>query len=134
MLLAARGDGHPVLVIPGLLAEDASTATMRLYLRTLGYDVHGWRQGRNYGLRPGVQDAMLDLIEELNDTHGRKVSLVGWSLGGLYARQLAKMVPARVRQVRNGVKRERRMVRPRPYLIRNTLVLRLRFRAWTRTR
>ena len=59
----------------------------------------GWEQGRNLGLRPGVQDAMVDLLEEMNDMHGRKVSLVGWSLGGLYARQLAKMMPERVRSV-----------------------------------
>jgi len=61
--------------------------------------VSGWRQGRNYGLREGVQHAMVDLVQELSDTHGRKISLVGWSLGGLYARQLAKMMPDRVRQV-----------------------------------
>ena len=53
----------------------------------------------NYGLRSGVQEGMLDLVQKLNDTHGRKVSLVGWSLGGLYARQLAKMMPDRVRSV-----------------------------------
>jgi pimeloyl-ACP methyl ester carboxylesterase len=46
-----------------------------------------------------VQNAMVDLVHELNDAHGRKVSLVGWSLGGLYARQLAKMMPERVRSV-----------------------------------
>ncbi|WP_273908748.1 esterase/lipase family protein, partial [Enterobacter bugandensis] len=42
---------------------------------------------------------MLDLVKELSDKHGSKISLVGWSLGGLYARQLAKMMPERVRQV-----------------------------------
>ena len=47
LLRAPRGDGHPVLVLPGLLGEDASTATMRAYLRSLGYAVHGWRLGRN---------------------------------------------------------------------------------------
>src|SRR3954451_22925981 len=97
--LAPRGDGHPVLVLPGLVASDASTRPLRSFLASKGYAVAGWGQGRNYGLRPGVQDAMLDLIQELNDTYGRKISLVGWSLGGLYARQLAKMMPERVRQV-----------------------------------
>jgi pimeloyl-ACP methyl ester carboxylesterase len=97
--LAPRGDGHPVLVLPGLVASDTSTRPLRAFLRTRGYAVSGWRQGRNLGLRPGVQHAMVDLVHELNDTHGRKVSLVGWSLGGLYARQLAKMMPKRVRQV-----------------------------------
>src|SRR5437660_5889841 len=97
--LAPRGDGHPVLVLPGLVASDTSTRPLRAFLKTRGYAVSGWRQGRNLGLRPGVQHAMVDLVHELNDTHGRKVSLVGWSLGGLYARQLAKMMPKRVRQV-----------------------------------
>jgi pimeloyl-ACP methyl ester carboxylesterase len=97
--LAPRGDGHPVLVLPGLVASDVSTRPLRAFLRNRGYAVSGWRQGRNLGLRHGVQDAMVDLVQELNDTHGRKVSLVGWSLGGLYARQLAKMMPERVRSV-----------------------------------
>ena len=97
--LAPHGDGHPVLVLPGLVASDVSTRPLRSFLRTRGYAVSGWRQGRNLGLRHGVQDAMVDLVQELSDTHGRKVSLVGWSLGGLYARQLAKMMPERVRTV-----------------------------------
>ena len=97
--LAPKGDGHPVLVLPGLVASDASTRPLRSFLKSRGYAVSGWRQGRNLGLRHGVQNAMVDLVQELNDTHGRKVSLVGWSLGGLYARQLAKMMPDRVRSV-----------------------------------
>jgi pimeloyl-ACP methyl ester carboxylesterase len=97
--LAPRGDGHPVLVLPGLVASDTSTRPLRSFLKSRGYAVSGWRQGRNLGLRHGVQNAMVDLVQELNDTHGRKVSLVGWSLGGLYARQLAKMMPQRVRSV-----------------------------------
>ena len=97
--LAPRGDGHPVLVLPGLVASDTSTRPLRSFLKSRGYAVSGWRQGRNLGLRDGVQHAMVDLVQELNDTHGRKVSLVGWSLGGLYARQLAKMMPERVRSV-----------------------------------
>jgi hypothetical protein len=97
--LAPRGDGHPVLVLPGLVASDVSTRPLRSFLENRGYAASGWRQGRNLGLRPGVQNAMTDLVKELNDGHGRKVSLIGWSLGGLYARQLAKMMPERVRSV-----------------------------------
>ena len=97
--LAPKGDGHPVLVLPGLVASDTSTRPLRSFLESRGYAVSGWRQGRNLGLRQGVQHAMVDLVQELNDTHGQKVSLVGWSLGGLYARQLAKMMPERVRSV-----------------------------------
>jgi pimeloyl-ACP methyl ester carboxylesterase len=97
--LAPRGDGHPVLVLPGLVASDVSTRPLRSFLSNRGYAVSGWRQGRNLGLRDGVQASMVKLVKELNDKHGRKVSLVGWSLGGLYARQLAKMMPDRVRSV-----------------------------------
>ena len=97
--LASRGDGHPVLVLPGLVASDRSTRPLRAFLNNRGYAAHGWRQGRNFGLRYGVREAMVDLVQEFNDSHGRKVSLVGWSLGGLYARQLAKMMPERVRSV-----------------------------------
>ena len=97
--LAPKGDGHPVLVLPGLVASDTSTRPLRSFVKGRGYAVSGWRQGRNLGLREGVQHAMEDLVRELSDTHGRKISMVGWSLGGLYARQLAKMMPDRVRSV-----------------------------------
>jgi pimeloyl-ACP methyl ester carboxylesterase len=97
--LTPRGDGHPVLVLPGLVASDLSTRPLRSFLKNRGYVTSGWRLGRNYGLRDGVQPAMIDLVQELSDEHGRKISLIGWSLGGLYARQLAKMIPDRVRSV-----------------------------------
>jgi len=97
---APRGDGHPVLVLPGLLASDLSTQPLRSFLKSHGYAAHGWKQGRNLGLRSGVERSMLERVEELYDRHGgRKISLVGWSLGGIYARQLAKRVPDKVRQV-----------------------------------
>src|SRR3954453_16764376 len=99
LALAPMGDGHPVLVLPGLVASDDSTRPLRAFLRSRGYFVKGWGQGRNLGLRDGVQNAMQDLVHELSDTSGRKVSLVGWSLGGVYARQLAKLMPDRVRSV-----------------------------------
>src|SRR2546423_8481234 len=67
--LAPRGDGHPVLVLPGLVACDASTRPLRSFLASKGYAVTGWGQGRNFGLRPGGQDAMLVLIRDLNATH-----------------------------------------------------------------
>jgi hypothetical protein len=97
--LAPRGDGHPVLVLPGLVASDMSTRPLRTFLKHRGYVAHGWGLGRNYGLRDGVQDSMIDLVRELSDDHGGKISLIGWSLGGLYARQLAKLMPERVRSV-----------------------------------
>ena len=98
--VTARGDGHPVLVLPGLLADDTSTHALRGFLNSHGYKAHGWKQGRNHGLQGKLEADMLARIEELFVRHGgRKVSLVGWSLGGLYARQLAKLAPDKVRCV-----------------------------------
>ena len=97
--LAPRGDGHPVLVLPGLVTSDVSTRPLRSFLKRQGYAVSGWGLGRNFGPRPGIQDGMLRLLRVLKETHGRKVSIIGWSLGGVYARQLAKMEPGLVRSV-----------------------------------
>ena len=99
LLAAPRGDGHSVLVLPGLLAEDASTLTLRTYLRTRGYDVHGWNLGRNVGPTVRVREGMTRLLRELSDRRGEPVSIVGWSLGGIFARELARAHPALVRQV-----------------------------------
>ena len=97
--LAPRGDGHPVLVLPGLVASDVSTKLLRDFLTRRGYDVHGWELGRNYGPRPGVEEAMLATIDRLHARSGRKLSLIGQSLGGAYARLLAAQRPAAVRSV-----------------------------------
>ncbi len=98
--ITPRGDGHPVLVLPGLLADDTSTQALRGFLNSHGYQAHGWKQGRNVGLRGTVEQDMLARMNELFERHGRrKLSLVGWSLGGLYARQLAKLTPDKVRCV-----------------------------------
>ncbi len=97
--LAPKGDGHPVLVFPGLIASDLSTRVLRRYLRERGYRVHGWGLGRNLGLKSGIEDAMFERLEALHARYGKKVSLVGWSLGGLYARVLAKHRPDMVRSV-----------------------------------
>jgi pimeloyl-ACP methyl ester carboxylesterase len=96
---APRGDGHPVLVLPGLLASDMSTALLRQYLRWLGYDVHGWRLGRNVGPTDEVMDELPRHLAGLAAQAGRPVSLIGWSLGGIYARELARGHPQLVRQV-----------------------------------
>src|SRR2546430_11267996 len=63
--LAPKGDGHPVLVLPGLVASDSSTRPLRSFLTNRGYAASGWRLGRNLGLRHGVQNAMVDLVHEL---------------------------------------------------------------------
>ena len=96
---AAQGDGHPVLVLPGLAAGDGSTALMRRFLRSRGYAATGWGQGINLGLREGVLDRAHEKLGKLWVDHGRSVSLIGWSLGGLYARELAKRSPELVRLV-----------------------------------
>lgn len=94
-----RGDGHPVLVLPGFGASDESTAPLRSVLNDLGYVTYGWGRGDNLGLRAGVREHNAALLEWIWNHHETPVSLVGWSLGGLYARQLANLYPERVRDV-----------------------------------
>ncbi|MEM8904052.1 MAG: alpha/beta hydrolase [Actinomycetota bacterium] len=97
--LLGRGDRHPVLVLPGFTASDRSTVPLRSTIRLQGYWAHGWGLGRNIGPSARIIDGMRDRLEQLHGRHGRKVSLVGWSLGGIYARQLAREQPDMVRQV-----------------------------------
>lgn len=102
---APRGDGHPVMIMPGFMASDASTLPLRLFLRSRGYTPYRWGQGRNYGrgidLKEGVtkNTNIYRKLKHLREKHQRKVSLIGWSLGGVYARELAKLAPEDVRQV-----------------------------------
>ena len=96
---APMGDGHPVLVLPGLGGDDRSTMPMRGYLRRLGYAVHGWGLGTNTISRQLVM-RLGDRFAELYERHDRQpISLVGWSLGGIYAREIARARPWTVRQV-----------------------------------
>ena len=94
-----RGDGHPVLVFPGLGANDFTTAPLRRFLDDLGYVTHPWGQGFNFGPRQGVLKRCNDDVRRLFNSHARKVSLIGWSLGGIYAREMAKELPDHVRCV-----------------------------------
>lgn len=94
-----RGDGHPIVVFPGMGASDRSTLLLRRFLRKLGYRVYGWEQGLNLGPRHGVLARCRDRVHEINERYDRKVTLIGWSLGGVYAREMAKLEPDRVRQV-----------------------------------
>jgi pimeloyl-ACP methyl ester carboxylesterase len=97
-----RGDGHPVLIFPGLGASGCATESMRERLRALDYDVHDWVQGVNHWPEDDFDGFLLLLSEQLKQIyahHNRPVSLIGWSLGGLYARELAKTHPELVRQV-----------------------------------
>lgn len=96
------GDGHPVVVYPGLGGGAFTTSHLRRFLEDSGFTVHDWEGGVNTGPE-GVLDDWLgsldDRVRELHLGHGRKCSLVGWSLGGVYAREIAKRCPQAVRQV-----------------------------------
>lgn len=95
-----KGDGHPALILPGLSASDSSTVALRKFLSGRGYEAYGWDLGRNNGYRPEIRDLKLKRLREIFERHkGRKVSLIGWSLGGVYARLLAHDAPEMVRQV-----------------------------------
>jgi pimeloyl-ACP methyl ester carboxylesterase len=96
---APRGDGHGVLVLPGLLASDASTLPLRGFLRWLGYDVRGWNLGRNEGPTEEVLAGLPSALLAHARRTGRPVSLIGWSLGGIYARELARRHPQHARRV-----------------------------------
>ena len=98
---APRGDGHPVLVLPGFMTSDTSTRVLRRFLKALGYDAHSWNLGRNLGPRAiGAQgEKLVERLREVHEATGQKVSLVGWSLGGVMARLLARRAPDAIRQV-----------------------------------
>ncbi len=97
--LRARGDGHSVLVLPGFLADDSSTTALRTVLRAAGYHPHGWELGRNYGPTRRTDRRVRERLHELHERSGRPVSLIGWSLGGFFARWLAHEFPDEVRLV-----------------------------------
>jgi pimeloyl-ACP methyl ester carboxylesterase len=99
LMRAPRGDGHPVLALPGFLASDLSMMPLRRYLGELGYDTHAWRMGRNTGGISRMRGVLLDRLKEIHAASGRKVSLIGWSLGGVHARDLALRAPEMVRYV-----------------------------------
>lgn len=96
-----EGDGHAVMTLPGFLASGRSMRPMRNYLRKWRYDARSWKLGRNLGL-PKEDDIETRLDARLDKMYrktGRPVSLIGWSLGGLFARELARRNPEKVRSV-----------------------------------
>ena len=94
-----RGDGRPLLVLPGFGAGDRSTWMLRRYLEWLGYAVEPWGIGRNHGRVGQLLPLVVDRLESISDRHGGPVGLVGWSLGGYLAREAARERPARVSHV-----------------------------------
>lgn len=96
---APHGDGHTVLVLPGLGGGDRSTAPMRGYLRRMGYDVHGWGLGVNRPDPSLVGRLGRRFAELYEQAQRRPISVIGWSLGGIYAREIARARPVAIRQV-----------------------------------
>ncbi len=99
LLLAPRGRGRPVLVLPPFGTSDRYTQPLRLLLQTLGYRAEGWELGHNLGRTPAVVDGIPRRLLELSDVTGMPVSIIGWSMGGVLARELAREYPDSVRQV-----------------------------------
>lgn len=94
------GDGHPVMVLPGLGTSDTSTGLLRKFLKEKEYRTYGWQQGLNRGYHDFMLERLATRLKYLyNKYGGRKVSLIGWSLGGVFARELSKEFPENVRQV-----------------------------------
>lgn len=96
---AASGDGHPVLLLPGFMASEVTLVAMELFLRNRGYAVETWGLGRNVGFHAKHAKALEQKIRYLHHKAGRKVSLVGWSLGGVFALYGAHQAPECVRNV-----------------------------------
>ncbi len=99
LLTEPKGDGHPVLVLPGFTAADGSTRSLRRYLRQLGYDAVGWGLGRNNGDVAAYVPRVMEILKGLTGETGGKVSLVGWSMGGVISREVALHYPQAVRRV-----------------------------------
>jgi pimeloyl-ACP methyl ester carboxylesterase len=94
-----KGDGSAVLVFPGFLTGDWATSELIKWLRAIGYDANGWGAGSNWGPSASAIKRCRTLLDEAADKSGRKVTLIGRSLGGLYARELAKDTPEKVTRV-----------------------------------
>ncbi|MDR3418299.1 MAG: alpha/beta hydrolase [Nevskia sp.] len=95
-----RGRGQPVMIVPGFGAGDVATLPLRRALSKLGHAAYGWEQGTNLGMRPAVKNALGLRLQKLSAEHGgAPVSLIGWSLGGVFVREMARHQPALVRRV-----------------------------------
>ncbi len=88
-----RGGGEAVMVVPGFAAHDRWTERLRRYLRLIGYDAVGWGLGRNRGNVPKLIPALIERTRQLADGRRNRVRLVGWSLGGYLAREVARERP-----------------------------------------
>ena len=96
---APKGDGHPVLLLPGFMGDELTLVGLKTYLQGRGYAVQTWGLGRNIGFQRRHAQALEQKIRHLHHQTGRKVSLVGWSLGGVFALYGALQASECVRQV-----------------------------------
>lgn len=94
-----EGDGHPVLLIPGFGADEFLMRPLRSTLVRLGYAAEDWGQGRNLGMPPAIKQELARKLDSMFKRSGRKLTLIGWSLGGVFARELARAKPEQVRRV-----------------------------------
>lgn len=92
-----KGDGRSIVVFPGFMASDRTTSRLRRSLSAAGFDVHGWGLGRNRGIRADTLDRVARLVGRLSERG--PVTLIGWSLGGLIAREYAKRFPDQIARV-----------------------------------
>ena len=99
LMEAPHGDEHPVLLLPGFMTGEATLGVLKLFLKNKGYSVHTWGLGVNIGFRSKHVDALPQIIRYLHHTTGQKVSLVGWSLGGVFAFYGALSAPECVRSI-----------------------------------
>lgn len=93
-----QGDGHPVIVLPGFMASDKSTKPIRNFINKMGYNAYAWDMGRNVA-KVQTLYRLFEKLDEIANKHGEEVTIIGWSLGGVYGRQMAKEKPELVRQV-----------------------------------
>jgi pimeloyl-ACP methyl ester carboxylesterase len=93
------GNGRHVLVVPGLMGTDTSTAPLRLLLRAAGYQPHSWRLGHNIGPTPDIMAGLQHRAEDLSARGQGPISVIGWSLGGLLARELVALNPGLIDRV-----------------------------------
>jgi len=94
-----HGDGHPVLLVPGFTAGDSTLVGLSAFLRSRGYHVETWGFGQNTGFKLKFSQALEQKVRFMHHKHQRKVSLVGWSLGGVYAFYTAHCAPECIRSV-----------------------------------
>ncbi len=98
-LQAKRGKGEPVLVLPGFMADDNSTFILRQFLNSIGYKSYPWGLGVNRRKMLDFLPPIAEQVSQLSAKHQQKVSLVGWSRGGILAREVARDHPALVDRV-----------------------------------